>query len=353
MLDTPSSIQGRPGWRAGASIAAVVVLLHGLLFDAVRPPAARLPDATAALQVRIVPPAARPAAAPETARLAPIVATPPDRFALAATLPPIPRLRPAATSPLLPVSMVEQVNHPAADTGAPAVVAALAPAAAPKEADTSAEVPVYRTRLPPPMMMRFELKRGMLAGIGALLWRPSGQQYELRLDGQVAGLPVLAQASRGVIDAAGIAPERFTDQRLRRGVQAANFQRDKQLVTFSSSNAEYPLVAGTQDRLSWMMQLAGVVAADPKRGRANGQVSLFVVGTRGEADTWVFDYTATENVATAQGPVRALKFTREPRRPYDSKVEIWLDPARHHVPIHARFTDGETLDLLLIGTEPA
>ena len=353
MLDTPTLIKGRPGWRIATFIAAVVLALHGLAFDAMTLPAARLPNTATPLQVRVL---------PETATLPALTGTPPHpAFALAAPMPALPRparVSRAQVPTALPVALVEKIGERTSEPAgrpaeAPITAVALTPPSPPAEPGAAADVPVYRTRLPPPMMLRFELKRGPLAGIGALLWRPSGQQYELRLDGQVAGLPVLTQASRGAIDAAGIAPDRFTDQRLRRGVQAANFQREKKLVTFSGSSAAYPLVAGAQDRLSWMMQLAGVIAAEPKRAKADGRVSLFVVGTRGEADTWVFDYTATENVATAQGPVRALKFTREPRRPYDSRVEIWLDPARHHVPIHARFTDGETLDLLLIGAEPA
>jgi hypothetical protein len=26
---------------------------------------------------------------------------------------------------------------------------------------------------------------------------------------------------------------------------------------------------------------------------------------------------------------------REPRRPYDTQAQVWLDPARHHLPVQA------------------
>jgi hypothetical protein len=48
--------------------------------------------------------------------------------------------------------------------------------------------------------------------------------------------------------------------------------------------------------------------------------------------------------------VEALRLTREPRRPYDTQVEVWMDPAQHHLPVRARLTvlpGGETLELSL------
>ena len=77
---------------------------------------------------------------------------------------------------------------------------------------------------------------------------------------------------------------------------------------------------------------------------------MFVVGSRGDAAVWVFRFVAAESVVTDAGTVHAVKFTREPRRPYDTGVEVWLDPARHHLPVRARLTaapDGAALELLL------
>jgi hypothetical protein len=48
--------------------------------------------------------------------------------------------------------------------------------------------------------------------------------------------------------------------------------------------------------------------------------------------------------------VEALRLKREPRRPYDTQVEVWMDPAQHHLPVRARLTvlpGGETLELSL------
>ncbi len=46
---------------------------------------------------------------------------------------------------------------------------------------------------------------------------------------------------------------------------------------------------GTQDRLSWMLQLAAIVEAAPERHGPGARVSMFVVGARGDADVWTFE----------------------------------------------------------------
>jgi hypothetical protein len=45
-----------------------------------------------------------------------------------------------------------------------------------------------------------------------------------------------------------------------------------------------------------------------------------------------------------------LHLVREPRRPYDTRVEVWLDAARHHLPVRVRLTPvpgGEPLEMRL------
>ena len=51
----------------------------------------------------------------------------------------------------------------------------------------------------------------------------------------------------------------------------------------------------------------------------------------------------------ASALAKALKLVREPRKPHDTGVEVWLDPTRQHLPARARLSDGgrDALDLLL------
>jgi hypothetical protein len=194
------------------------------------------------------------------------------------------------------------------------------------------------------------MRKGALAGTGDLSWKPSEHGYELRLEGRVGGLLVLTQTSTGAIDAHGLAPLRYTDQRARRSAVAANFQRDKGKITYSGPQAEVALPPGSQDRLSWMLQIAAVLNAQPELAAPGGTVELFVSGAQADADRWRFHFEGEEMLRGPTGAIRAVKFTREARRPYDRRVEVWLAPASQYLPVRARLTGeggADALDLLL------
>ena len=54
---------------------------------------------------------------------------------------------------------------------------------------------------------------------------------------------------------------------------------------------------------------------------------------------------AVEAISVPAGPVAAaLRLKREPRKPYDTLVEVWLDPARHHLPVKVRLSIPQTGD---------
>jgi hypothetical protein len=217
------------------------------------------------------------------------------------------------------------------------------PATAPESGGDS--VPVYATRFAPAARLAYELRRGMLSGSGELLWRPAGARYELTMEGTAFGLSIIGWTSTGLIDRAGLAPERYVDRRRGRDVRAANFQRDKGVITFSGPQVEYPLVAGVQDRLSWMLQLPAIIEADAARGAPGERITMFVVGARGEGDLWTFRVEGVESIEVPAGAVpAALHLRREPRRPYDTLVEVWLDPARHHLPARVRLATPQTDD---------
>ncbi|HWK83880.1 MAG TPA: DUF3108 domain-containing protein, partial [Caldimonas sp.] len=216
--------------------------------------------------------------------------------------------------------------------------------------------PTYATKLPPPVTLRYEVRRGFFRGTGEIRWQRSGDTYELRLEARIAGLTLLAQTSEGRIDANGLAPLRFVDQRARRAAQAANFRRDSGTITFSGPSTVWPLLPGTQDQLSWMIQLAGIVAAEPDRASVGGRVSMVVVDARGQASVRTLRCVGRESVETAAGRVSAVKFVSDARSAYDSSDEIWLDPEHDFVPAHAtrRNSSGESeYDLLLEAIEPA
>jgi len=194
------------------------------------------------------------------------------------------------------------------------------------------DVPVYPTQLPPAGRWTYRLQRGPLVGSAELVWAPQADaHYALNLQGRVAALTLLDWASQGQLDAAGVAPERFAVRRRGRDTHAANFQREAGKITFSGPTHELPLLPGAQDRLSWMVQLAAIVAAAPQRFVAGTSIVLFVAGARGDADVWTFDVLGLEPL----GERPALKLVREPRRLYGLRAEVWLDPAEHYLPRRA------------------
>ncbi|WP_280153643.1 DUF3108 domain-containing protein [Piscinibacter sp. XHJ-5] len=316
------------------------MLLHGLLLNSdglavTAPPRA---PAVSVRTVEVSAPLATPAAPLVTQPLPAPPAAPPRRA-------PAPRaVSPVAASPLR--------AEPAPIEIAPsAIVSTAAGPSAPSDPPESRDtVPLYRTVLASPATLHYEMKRGFLSGIGALHWKPAGGTYETRLEGHVAGAHVLTETSTGTLDTHGLAPLRYTDWRARRAISAANFQRDKGKITYSGPQVEHALPAGAQDRVSWMVQIGAVLNAEPHRATPGGRLSFFVSGAQGDADVWTFRYVGTEAVTTRLGPLRAVRFTREPRKTYDRQVDVWLAPEREHLPVRARFTtqaNGEVFELLL------
>lgn len=344
-----------------APLVAAVLLAHALLLGLlpVGVGSGWSGGARTVLQVRqIRPPAPPEPAAPPAAPVAPAEAAP--------ELP----LPPMVVAPAQPASSPEPAAVVEAAASAPAALAASAPAAetaataaAPSAPPAAASasgggqpLPVYATRLPAPVTLRYDLRRGALSGSGELVWRPAAGRYQLTMEGTAFSINVLNWRSEGLLDSAGIAPERFVDRRRGRDVRAANFQRDKGLITFSGPQLEFPLLPGAQDRLSWMLQLPAIVAAEPAKFGPGTQVQLFVAGARGDADVWTFTVEGTETLDLPAGRVAdALRLKREPRKPYDTLGEIWLDPARGHLPVRVRLSvpqSDESTEFLLRELQP-
>lgn len=305
-------------------LLGVVLLAHGWLLGLWTERAAAGAESSA----RPAPPApARPlsvrqlAASPAPAAVA-AAATRPDATATPSAAPAAPPLRerPRVRAPA-----------PAASALPPAAPEAVA---GPAEAPVGVPPPVYATRLPPPARLRYSLQRGSHSGSAELDWSWSAGRYRLSLQGLGPAAAPAAWVSQGTLDEAGIAPERYTENRRGRELRAANFQREAGRISFSGPSTEYPLVAGAQDRLSWLIQLAAVLAANPELAETRAQIQVFVVGTRGDAQTWVFTVQGREDLDLPGGPIaQAVHLLREPQQPYDTQAHVWLDPAQHHLPV--------------------
>jgi hypothetical protein len=155
---------------------------------------------------------------------------------------------------------------PQAPATEPAVDAA--PVAERAAAAGGAGLPVYATRLPDAVQLHYRLQRGTAVGAASLHWQRGDAGYEMRMDVAWPGQPAQGSASRGQIDADGVAPLRHAELRRARELRAVNFQRETASNTFSGPRGAYALPPGAQDRLSWMIQLPAILEADPALARA-------------------------------------------------------------------------------------
>lgn len=250
-----------------------------------------------------------------------------------------PRLaaRPASISLLLPPAPPTMRPEPAARP-LPARPRATGPAEPPPIAALPTEAPRVEApllRLAGPAAWRYRLRQGGQDGEATLDWQPQADgRYSLRLTRSIGERALPAWESLGRTGAAGLAPERFALQRGGQDRQAVNFDADARRVSFSASPARLDLPEGTQDRLSWWLQLAALVEAAPAPG---GRWRVWVAGLRGELREWVF-----EAADTAPEDAGMLHLRRQPLGEHDPGIELWLDPARGFWPVRLRQGDPET-----------
>jgi hypothetical protein len=302
-------------WRASVLVAAVV-LGHALLLQfATRAPRDQ-GSRSAAIEVR---------------RL--LVIAPPAEPAVVETVGQAPKKSPpAARAPAPRAARTEPARAEAQ----------------PARAETPSAPAIQRpTRVPPSTDLVFALQRGAQTGEARLSWRADGERYALSLHATLPSGREVEQRSEGGFDAAGLAPLRLADRRGGRDVRAANFQREHGKVTFSGPRWELPLENGTQDRLSWLVQLVALIGGASEGLRDGTELAMWVVGARGSASHWRFEVRGRQRVEVDAQSIDAWWLVREPAHPYDLRVEVWLNPEQGHWPLKLRQTQipgGEPLD---------
>lgn len=189
-----------------------------------------------------------------------------------------------------------------------------------------------------------------LQGEGELEWKREGDTYEARLTARAPLIRAREQRSSGLVTAQGLAPVRFSDRS--RSEEAAHFQREAGKVSFSNNQPDVPLEPGAQDRLSIIMQLGAILAGEPRRHPAGSTITVQTVSTH-DAEPWVFTVEGDDGLKLPGGAVQATKLVRNPRREYDTKVELWLAPGQDYAPVRLRLTqpNGDWVDQQWSGTD--
>ena len=362
---------GPPGLRPLAGLTAAVVVAHLLVLQqasmSLSPgdaPALHTPP----LNTRMVTPPA-PVAEPAPA---PKPSPPPPRKPPAA-----PKARPApppesgsAPSPVFGQNLAEpsvELSSTAADsvanstatstgTGTTAVAEAPAQPASAPSGSAPADGATLNAAVPASVRLLYNLdgqaRNLQYTARGEVLWRQDGQRYNLLLTVSAFLIGSRSQTSEGDLTPQGLAPRRYADKW--KGEQAAHFNRDTGRIIFSVNTPEAALLPGAQDRLSLFLQIGALMAADPKRMAAGNSFTLQTVSTR-EAEPWIITADGEESLKLPGGEVIAYKFSRAPRRPFDTRLELWIAPSMNYLPVRIRVTqsNGDFVDQKLRASEPA
>jgi hypothetical protein len=184
-----------------------------------------------------------------------------------------------------------------------------------------------------------------LHGSAVLDWRNNNGEYEAQLSTR-SPFPFVkprTQRSVGRVTAQGLEPLRFSDKT--RSEEAAHFDRESGKITFSTNKPDAPLEPGAQDRLSIVMQLSALLAGEPSKYRPGSTITIQAASTK-EAEPWTFTVEGAEILDVPGGRVRAVRLVRNPRREYDTKVELWLAPGAAYAPVRLRLTqpNGDWVD---------
>jgi Protein of unknown function (DUF3108) len=261
---------------------------------------------------------------------------------------------PAASMPPDSAASPADPNSDAANAAADAIAAAAAMAAANKPAaeapaaPASAAVPalpettaVTAMALPGSAELTYEatvLYRGQsTSGTGKIEWYHDGNSYNFRATLSKFSKDWFVWSSAGQVTPEGLAPTRFGEKKPRSEV-AAHFDAEKAQITFSANTPTALWIKGTQDRATFPVQLAGMLAGNPAAFPPGSSISIYTVGPR-NASVWTFNVETEEIISLPAGALKVIKLTQKPRGEYDRKIELWLAPSLGYLPARIQITE--------------
>lgn len=259
------------------------------------------------------------------------------------------------SSPVRPGGVPPETNaaEPAPPSPSDATVAQAgnAPPAEPTLPEPAAPPPRYPVKLPPALHLHYRVEFNTnFAGTGELLWWRQDQRYTLHQRWGAQVRTEVLYRSTGWLTDTGLQPERMVERRQGRDRFAVNFQRDKRLISYASVTHTAPWFANSQDRGSWLVQLAGVLAALERPPAAGDEFLLHVAGPRGTSELWPVKVGREVRAETPQGTVMTTHLSRAATHPYDTQIDLWVAPQLHWLPLRMRFQTlpgGEPVDWFL------
>lgn len=181
-----------------------------------------------------------------------------------------------------------------------------------------------------------------------------GRSYRIQSEWQGKGLFALSargkamRSSQGTIEARGLVPREFRDQRGDGPAGTARFDWAKKTLTRERDGRveSEPLPERTQDRLSFAY---GFAFAPP----TGNEFAVHIADARG-LSLHRYAFAGRDTLKTEAGVFQALKLVKQ-RAPGDSRgTEIWLATKRDYLPLRVLVIekDGTRLDQLVTRIEP-
>lgn len=265
----------------------------------------------------------------------------------APAMPAPPKPRPKTATPVAPPPRPAPAPAPVPEAGAAASggvaandAAASGPVApvAPNGRDSAASAPARA--LPGSGRMRFDVTKGesaFIVGRAEHEWKVDGDRYELKSLIETAGIVALfadvrlGQTSMGRIDAEGLHPETFQDNR-KGGQYRSEFDWAHGTLTLSNGST-VPLDKGAQDILSMFYQFALYPLDVPELAlmvTTGRKFERYVFSVEPDVELWL-------NRATDDASIRAYHLSYRGR---DAEaVEVWLARDMARLPVKIRYTD--------------
>lgn len=243
------------------------------------------------------------------------------------------------------------VAPPAPPPAAPAPPAPPAPEtpalSPPPAAPADPEPRRYVVDMPPPAKITLDVARTDAdgtewSGEALLAWQLDDDSYKIQVEAGIrvvfTRVNLVVLNSEGAVAVSGFAPIKMTEKRRGRSMTATHFNWGTGRLSFSGSQANYPLVPGAQDKASVPLQLSAIARGDVKQ--LHGDIDM-LVGEDRDAAVYRFKVVGQETIDTKMGKLQTWHLSRPPQPgSYKSKLDIWLAPEHGWYPVRIRNSEA-------------